>query len=126
MNTREEDMELHVLAVLAAIGCKSPSTDYIWQHFHAEVHSCFESKASISTPAWARSDCQGYHGLLYGGVGKDVKQEALGGAFVSASTDFWSDPHWKEQFGTLVIDLTAYEFEVEGCDEYYFMSKETQ
>jgi hypothetical protein len=49
----------------------------------------------------------------------------LRGGFVSASTDFWTDSHRKEQFGALVIDLVAEQYLVKGLEKYMFMSKET-
>jgi hypothetical protein len=49
----------------------------------------------------------------------------LWGGFVSASTDFWTDSHRKEQFGALVIDLVAEQYLVKGLGKNMFMSKET-
>lgn len=125
-NTRDEDMELRVLAVLAAIGCKSPlsifDNIFMQRYIHAlnPKHRSPHRLERVRIVNVILDYCMAELAKIL-----SERCEALGGAFVSASTDFWSDPHRKEQFGTLVIDLTAYEYEVEGCDEYYFMSRET-
>jgi hypothetical protein len=118
-------MELHVLAVLAAIGCKSPLSIYdntFIKRYIGALNPKHQSPYKLERVRIVKviiDYCMAELARIL-----SERQEALGGAFVSASTDFWSDPHRKEWFGTLVIDLTAYEYEEEGCDEYYFISKE--
>ena len=41
------------------------------------------------------------------------------------ATDFWMDPHCREQFGALVIDLIACSYFVDSLGKYMFMSKQT-
>ena len=56
------------------------------------------------------------------------KRIDLGESFVSASIDFWSNPHRKEQFGAFVIDFLAekYSVFVGGKIQQLFMSRETK
>ncbi len=42
--------------------------------------------------------------------------KALDEGFVSASTDFWTDSHKKEQFGALVINTIAEKYFVDELD----------
>jgi hypothetical protein len=44
---------------------------------------------------------------------------------VLVATDFWMDPHCREQFGALVIDLIACSYFVDSLGKYMFMSKQT-
>jgi hypothetical protein len=53
------------------------------------------------------------------------RRAELGGGFVSASTDFWTDSHRKEQFGAFVVDLVAEQYMVKGLGRYMFMSRAT-
>jgi hypothetical protein len=53
------------------------------------------------------------------------RRSVLGHGFVSASTDFWTDSHRKEQFGALVINMIAEKYFVEDMDRWLFMSHET-
>ena len=55
----------------------------------------------------------------------DERRLELGDGFVSVSTDFWTDPHRREQFGALVIDLIACLYYVESHGKHMFMSKQT-
>ncbi len=51
--------------------------------------------------------------------------KALDEGFVSASTDFWTDSHRKEQFGALVINMIAKKYFVDEFDVWLFMGRET-
>ncbi len=44
---------------------------------------------------------------------------------MSASIDFWTDSHRKEQFGAIVVDLVAEQYMVKGLGRYMFMSRAT-
>ena len=43
--------------------------------------------------------------------------------FVLVSTDFWMDPHHREQVGALVIDLIDHSYFVDSLGKNVFMSK---
>ncbi len=45
--------------------------------------------------------------------------------FVSASTDFWTDLHCRQQFGALVINMIDEKYFVEDTELWLFMSRET-
>jgi hypothetical protein len=45
--------------------------------------------------------------------------------FVSASTDFWTDLHCRQQFGALVINMIAEKYFVEDTELWLFMSHKT-
>ncbi len=45
--------------------------------------------------------------------------------FVSASTDFRTDSHCRQQFGTLVINMIAEKYFVEDTELWLFMSCKT-
>ena len=49
----------------------------------------------------------------------------LGQGFVSASTDFWTDSHRKQQFDALVINMIAEKYFVEDMARWLFMSHVT-
>ena len=49
----------------------------------------------------------------------------LGDGFESANTDFWTDLHQKEYFGALLVDVTAFHYELEG-GQTVFMSQSTK
>ena len=51
--------------------------------------------------------------------------KALDEGFVSASTDFWTDSHRKEQFGAHVINMIAEKCFVDELNMWLFMSRDT-
>jgi hypothetical protein len=51
--------------------------------------------------------------------------KALNEGFVSASTDFWTDSHRKEQFGAHVINMIAEKCFVDELNMWLFMSRDT-
>jgi hypothetical protein len=124
--TRDEDMFLRVLAVLAAIGCKSPLSIFdnkFMKMYTTALNSKHKTPYRLERNRIVEVILD-YAMLEYSQILTERRQ-VLGDGFVSVSTDFWTDPHRKEQFASLMGDLTAYEYVVEGADEWYFMIKAT-
>ena len=50
--------------------------------------------------------------LEFSKILEDHRSDLIEG-FVSANTDFWTDSHHKEQFGALIVDVTAFQYVLE-------------
>jgi hypothetical protein len=124
--TREEDMSYRVLAVLAAIGCKSPLSIFdnkFMKRYISALNPKHKTPYALERNRIVEVIID-YSKSEYSKIFAE-RREALGDGFMSASTDFWTDPHRKEQFAALTGDVTAYEYYVEDAGGYFFMSKET-
>jgi len=55
----------------------------------------------------------------------DKCRKELVEGYISATTDFWTDSHRREQFGALVADVTAEKYEFED-GRNLFMSRQTK
>jgi hypothetical protein len=124
--TREKDMENRVLAVLAAIATKTPLS--IFDNLHMKRYTqCLNSKH----PPPYGLECNRIVEVIIDYVSSEIAKIIeecrleLGEGFVSVATDFWTDPHHREQIGPLVIDLIACSYFVDSLDKYMFMSKQT-
>jgi hypothetical protein len=124
--TREEDMLNPVMAVMAGVSSNMPLNVFDTAMFkqylcpldskHCSPH-CLERIQIIE--------------VLMDGAMLELSRiitnccKALDEGFVSASTDFWTDSHRKEQFGALVINMIAETYFVDELDMWLFMSHET-
>ena len=124
--TQEEDMTNRVMAVMAIIGSNMPLSIFdnaMLQNYLRSLNSKHRTPHQIERNQIIEvmMDCamKELSNIL------SNRRAELRGGFVSASTDFWTDSHRKEQFGALVIDLVAEQYLVKGLGKYMFMSKET-
>jgi hypothetical protein len=112
---RSEDMEFRVRAVIAAITAKSPLS--IFDNEFMQMY--LSALNSFHSPPYHRERnrivcvIMDYVMLEFSKIVSE-RRLLLGEGFVSVSTDFWTDPHRKEQFGALVADLIAPEYYVES------------
>lgn len=124
--SREEDMINRVLAVMAAVGSNVPLSIFDNAMFKTYLHA-LDSKHR--TPY--RLERTRIIEVIMDGAMQELsrmitdRRSVLGQGFVSASTDFWTDSHRKEQFGALVINMIAEKYFVEDMDRWLFMSRET-
>lgn len=124
--TREEDMENRVYAVLAAVATKTPFN--IFDNNHMKMY--LQSLNSKHRPPYGLERNRIVEVMIDYVASEMAKiidewRLELGDGFVSVSTDFWTDPHRREQFGALVIDLIARSYYVESHGKHMFMSKQT-
>ncbi|KAL7502257.1 hypothetical protein ACHAXN_000889, partial [Cyclotella atomus] len=124
--TREEDMENRVYAVLAAVATKTPFN--IFDNNHMKMY--LQSLNSKHRPPYGLERNRIVEVMIDYVASEMAKiidewRLELGDGFVSVSTDFWTNPHRREQFGALVIDLIARLYYVESHGKYMFMSKQT-
>ncbi len=124
--TREEDMTNRVMAVMAIVGSNmllSIFDNAMLQNYLRSFNSKHRTPHQVERNQIieAMMDCamKELSNIL------SNRCAELRGGFVSASTDFWTDSHRKEQFGALVIDLVAEQYLVKGLGKYISMSKET-
>lgn len=124
--TRDEDMVYRVLAVLAAIGSKTPLSIFD-NRFMKNYTSALNSKHRTPYPLERNRIVIVVIDYVMSEFTKILceRREELGDAFISATTDFWSDPHRKEQYGALAADLIAHMYMFADTGHWYFMSKET-
>jgi hypothetical protein len=124
--TREEDMENHVLAVLAAIATKTPLR--IFDNLHMKRY--IQRLNSKHHPPYGLERNRiveviiDYVSSEIAKILEECRFE-LGEGFVLVATDFRTDPHHREQFGALVIDLIARSYFVDSLGKNMFMSKQT-
>ena len=124
--SRGEDMVNRVLAVMAAVGSNVPLAIFDNAMFKTYLRR-LDSKHR--TPY--RLERTRIVEVLMDGAMQELsrmitdRRSVLGEGFVSASTDFWTDSHRKQQFGALVINMIAEKYFVEGVERCLFMSRET-
>jgi hypothetical protein len=124
--TQEEDMTNHVMAVMAAVGSNVPLSIFdnvMFKNYLRRLDSkhrapyCLERTRIIE--------------VLMDGAMQELSRmikecrNILREGFVSASTDFWTDLHCRQQFGALVINMIAEKYFVEDTELWLFMSHET-
>ncbi len=124
--TREEDMENHVLPVLAAIATKTPLS--IFDNLHMKRYT--QRLNSKHRPPYGLKHNRIVEVIIdyvSSEIAKILEERRieLGEGFVLVATDFWTDPHHCEQFGALVIDLIARSYFGDSLGTYMFMSKQT-
>ncbi len=124
---REEDsMTNRVVAVMAAVGSNIPLSIFDNVMFKNYLR-CLDSKHR--TPY--RLERTRIIEVLMDGAMQELsriireRRNVLEEGFVSASTDFWTDSHRRQQFGALIINLIAEKYFVEETEQWLFMSKET-
>ena len=125
----EKDIGLRVKATLATVGSKPPlyifdnpfMQDYIrdLNPRHSTLHHLKRNQI-----VQVLLDCS----MLEMEQILKKRRINLGESFVSASIDFWTNPHRKEQFGAFVIDFLAEKCSVfvGGKVKELFMSRETK
>jgi hypothetical protein len=124
--TRSDDMKLRVCAVIAAIGRKRPLSIYN----NDFMRMYLSSLNSYHSPPYRRernrivSVIMHYAMLEFSKIVSE-RRLVLGEGFVSVCTDFWKDPHRKEDYGALVANLIVLEYYVEAWNRSFFMSKDT-
>jgi hypothetical protein len=124
--SRGEDMENRVRAVIAAIGSKVPLAIFDNEFMKIYLHG-LDSKHQ--TPYRRERNrivevIMDYVALEFSKIVSE-RRSVLGGGFISVSTDFWTNPHRKEQFGALVANLIAMSYSVEAWNRQLFMSEDT-
>jgi hypothetical protein len=123
--TQEEDMLNRVMAVMAGVSSNMPLNVFDTAMFKQYLHHldskhrspyCLERTQIIEvlmdSAMLELSRIITYHC-------KEFNE-----AFVSASTDFWTYSHRKEQFGTHLINMIAENYFVDELDMWLFMSRE--
>ncbi len=124
--TQEEDMSNRVMAVMAGVSSNMPLNVFDTAMFK-QYFCCLDSK-HCSPYCLERTRIIE---VLMDGAMLELSRiitnccKALNEGFDSASTDFWTDSHRKEQFGALVINMIAEKYFVDELDMWLFMSRET-
>jgi hypothetical protein len=124
--TQEEDMSNHVMAVMAGVSSNMPLNVFDTAMFKQYL-PCLDSKHRSPYHLKRTRIIE----VLMDGAMLELSRiitdhhKALDEGFVSASTDFWTDSHRKEQFGALVINMIAEKYFVDELDMWLFMSRET-
>ena len=124
--TREDDMENRVLAVLAVIATKTPLS--IFDNLHMKRYTQrLNSKHRLPYGLERNRIVEVIIDYVSSEIANILEERRveLGEGFILVATDFWTDPHRREQFGALVIDLIATSYYVDSLDKYMFMSKRT-
>jgi hypothetical protein len=113
--TWEEDMSNRVMAVMAGVGSNMPLNVFcsaMFKQYLCRLDSKHRSPYCLKRTRIIEVLMDGARKALYEG-------------FVSASIDFWTDSHRKDQFGALVINMIAEKYFVDELDMWLFMSRET-
>ncbi len=123
---RAEDMTNRVVAVMAAVGSNIPLSIFDNVMFKNYLR-CLDSKHR--TPY--RLERTRIIEVLMDGAMQELsriikeRRDVLEEGFVSASTDFWTDSHRRQQFGALIINVIAEKYFIEDTEQWLFMSHET-
>ncbi|EJK63933.1 hypothetical protein THAOC_15380 [Thalassiosira oceanica] len=125
-SSRDDDMVHRVLAVLAAVGSKSPLSIFDNTHFLNYLAKI----APQHTPPNKLERTRLVEVILDGAMMElsriiSERRAELYDSFMSGTIDFWTDSHRKEQFGAFVIDVTAERYELSDGTSL-FMSRETK
>ncbi len=124
--TQEEDVSNCVMAVMAGVSSNMPLNVFDTAMFKQYLHHLDSNHRSPHCLKRTR-----IIEVLMDGAMLELSRiitnrcKALDEGFVSASTDFWTDSHRKEQFGALVINMIAEKYFVYELDMWLFMSRET-
>ncbi len=124
--TREEDMVSHVMAVMAIVCSNMPLSIFdnnMFQNYLQSLNSKHRTPHQMEQNQIIEV-LMDFTMKRLSSILSNRGSELVRG-FVSASTDFWTDSHMKEQFGALVVDLVAEQYMVKGLGRYMFMSRAT-
>lgn len=123
--TREKDMILRILGVRALISSKCPFSlfdepnmkEYLY-HLNPQHRSPHRIERIRITEVEMDLMVEEFTKIL------EERREVLNNSFLCGTTDMWTDPHRKEQYGALVFDIIANLYRFNDGREF-FMSKET-
>jgi hypothetical protein len=124
--TREKDITNRVMAVMAAVGSNMPLSIFdnvVFKNYLRHLDSKHRAPYHLERTRIIE--------VLMGGAMQELSRmikercNMHREGFVSASTDFWTDLHRRQQFGTLVINMIAEKYFVEDTELWLFMSRET-
>jgi hypothetical protein len=123
---RGEDMTNRVVAVMAAVGSNIPLSIFdnvMFKNYLRRLDSKHRTPYRLERTRIIE--------VLMDGAMQELsriikeRRDVLEEGFVSASTDFWTDSHRRQQFGALIINMIAEKYFVEDTEQWLFMSHET-
>ena len=128
-NTKAEDMPLRVRAVMAAVGSKVPLSIFDNQILRQYLYALNDRHSPPHRLERTRivEVMIDYAMLEFSKIVAERREE-LGDGIASASIDFWTDPHQKQAFGALIVDIVAFSYTMSGVQSSsapLFMSKDT-